>query len=217
MGSNTIPSRNAVPAGVQTSTTPAMRICVECRSCRRRCTSPHRASQPRRAVERELCARPSAALREPVTRSLSKASLGNGQRNADAEQEGLDRFDPQRIASKCLNCLPRWRRRRWSPWLAELSWTVSGLGGPCASPGQPLQYRRWSCEADRLKIPSPSPCQRRMCRQPLSLSVRKVSQPVWFVTSTLETAAGAAVVAETVAARRSARSSSTNTGSMIRE
>jgi hypothetical protein len=46
---------------------------------------------------------------------------------------------------------------------------------------------------------------------------QKVAQPFWLVTSTRETDAGAAVVAEMVVARRSARSSNTNAGSMSRE
>ena len=73
-------------------------------------------------------------------------------------------------------------------------------------------------EAERARVSRPS---RNIQHASVAAScdpfLREVSQPVWFVTSTLETAAGAAVVAETVAARRSARSSNSNVGSMIRQ
>ena len=125
-----------------------------------------------------------------------------------------------RIASKWVNCLPRCRsaegRRGSGSWFGP-SAARRRAASTELSPAMTEVIADSHVEAERAQV-SRTIVEHSTRREslPLATTPPRVSQPFGLVISTLETAAGAAVVAETVAARRSARSSSTNAGSMIR-
>ncbi len=141
-------------------------------------------------------------LLRTITTTIATASGGRPARSA------RPLATHSRIASKWVNCLPRCRSadgRRGS----------GSLFGPSAArrraASTELSAAMTGVIADShveaaASSSSPDHCGTSNSRQslPPATTPPRVSQPFGLVISTLETAAGAAVVAETVAARRSA-------------